>query len=234
METNTETKMRTKVFNVIILDKSGSMTSIVKQAIDGVNETIASIKRSQEKHPDQDNLLTLVAFCGCEIKKIYEQCPIDEVKPITSNDYQPCCMTPLYDAIGNTITAVHRMMEGEKNAMASVTIITDGYENASKEFTHKAIRSLIEAYKSEGWLFAYIGAEHDVEAVAFSLSIDNKLAFDKDEEGTRDMFCCLQDSRDSFIDDIAPVMSSQIISEDQKRQVLRQRSTSFFKRMRNK
>ena len=79
-------------------------------------------------------------------------------------------MTPLYDAIGNTITAVHRMMENDRNAIASVTIITDGYENASKEYTHTAIRSLIEAYKSEGWLFAYIGADHDVEAVSFSLS----------------------------------------------------------------
>lgn len=220
--------MRSKVFNAIILDKSGSMTSIAKQAIDGVNETIASIRRSQEKHPEQENLLTLVAFCGCEIKKIYEQCPIDEVKPITSNDYKPCCMTPLYDAIGNTITAVHRLMESETNAIASVTIITDGYENASKEFTHKAIRSLIEAYKSEGWLFAYIGAEHDVEAVAFNLSIDNRLAFNKNEEGMKEMFCCLQESRDSYINDVAPAMYSSELDEEQKRQILRQRSKSFF------
>lgn len=222
--------MRSKVFNVIILDKSGSMTSIAKQAIDGVNETIASIRRSQEKHPEQENLLTLVAFCGCEIKKIYEQCPIDEVKPITSNDYKPCCMTPLYDAIGNTITAVHRLMESETNAIASVTIITDGYENASKEFTHKAIRSLIEAYKSEGWLFAYIGAEHDVEAVAFNLSIDNRLAFNKNEEGMKEMFCCLQESRDSYINDVAPAMYSSELDEEQKRQILRQRSKSFFRK----
>lgn len=140
-----ETKNRTKVYNVIILDKSGSMSSIAKQAIDGVNETIASIKRGQELHPEQDNQLTLVAFCGCELRKIYEQTPIGEVRPITTRDYRPCCMTPLYDAIGNTITAVHRMMEHDRNAIASVTIITDGYENASKEYTHTAIRSLIEA-----------------------------------------------------------------------------------------
>ena len=99
-----ETENRIKVYNVIILDKSGSMSSIAKQAIDGVNETIASIKRNQEKHPERDNRITLVAFCGCEIKKIYEQVPVGEVRPITSADYRPCCMTPLYDAIGNTIT----------------------------------------------------------------------------------------------------------------------------------
>ena len=56
-----ETNDRTKVYNVIILDKSGSMNSIAKQAVDGVNETIASIKREQELHPDQDNILIVLA-----------------------------------------------------------------------------------------------------------------------------------------------------------------------------
>lgn len=226
------TDKRNRVYNVIILDKSGSMSSIAKQAIDGVNESIESIRRSQEKHPEQDNLLTLVAFCGCEIKKIYEQCPIAEVKPITSHDYKPCCMTPLYDAIGNTITTVHRLTNDEKDSIVSVTIITDGYENASREFTHKAIKSLIEAYKSEGWLFAYIGAEHDVEAVSFSLSIDNKLAFEKSGTGTKRMFSCLQECRDEFIDDVASAMSSSNLDTEEKRQILRQRSKKFFIRKR--
>ena len=225
-----ETKPRTRVYNVIILDKSGSMTSIAKQAIDGVNESITAIRRSQEKHPEQDNLLTLVAFCGCEIKKIYEQCPIGEVAPITSRDYQPCCMTPLYDAIGNTITAVHRLMVDEKNAIASVTIITDGYENASKEFSHKAVKSLIEAYKNEGWLFAYIGAEHDVESVSFSLSIDNNLQFEKSEEGTRRMFNQYNACLDSYYDEITSMMSSGELCEEEKKEKLRKRSRGFFKR----
>lgn len=235
METNntTETKNRTRVYNVIILDKSGSMTSIAKQAIDGVNESIAAIKSSQEKHPEQDNVLTLVAFCGCEIKKIYEQAPIAEVNPITPQDYRPCCMTPLYDAIGNTITAVHRLMENEKNAIASVTVITDGYENASKEFTHKAIKGLIEAYKSEGWLFAYIGAEHDVEAVAFKLSIDNSLQFEKTDKGTRHMFEHFRRSRDSYVRDMAQMMCSLDYSDDEKKEILRGSSKGFFKRKNN-
>lgn len=223
-----EEKNRTKVYNVIILDKSGSMCSITKQAIDGVNETIASIKRGQEKNPEQDNILTLVAFCGCEIKKIYENTPIGEVKPITKKDYRPCCMTPLYDAIGNTITAVHRLMDNEKNAIASVTIITDGYENASKEYSHKAIVSLIEAYKSEGWLFAYIGAEHDVEAVAFKLSIDNHMAFEKNKKGIKNMFSKFNLSRDRYLDEVVSMMSCDDMDVDQKREVLRSSSMNFF------
>lgn len=230
METNTETKQRTKVFNVIILDKSGSMASIAKQAVDGVNESIASIKRNQKMHPEQDNLLTLVAFCGCEIKKIYEQCPIGEVKPISSDDYKPCCMTPLYDAIGNTITAVHRLMENEKNAIASVTIITDGYENASKEFTHKAIKSLIEAYKSEGWLFAYIGADHDVESVAFGLAIDNNMRFEKTNAGTRRMFNQFQSCLSDYVFETTSMMLNENLDEEVKRENLRKSSKGFFRR----
>lgn len=223
-----ETNNRTKVYNVIILDKSGSMNSIAKQAVDGVNETIASIKREQELHPDQDNILTLVAFCGCEIKKIYENTPIGEVKPITQKDYRPCCMTPLYDAVGNTITAVHRLMGGKNNAIASVTVITDGYENASKEYSHKAIKSLIEAYKSEGWLFAYIGADHDVEAVAFNLAIDNHMAFDKSEVGTAHMFDRFQSCRSRFVNEMASMMNNEDIDADEKRELLIKRSKSFF------
>ncbi len=223
-----ETNNRTKVYNVIILDKSGSMNSIAKQAVDGVNETIASIKREQELHPDQDNILTLVAFCGCELKKIYEQAPIGEVKPITQRDYRPCCMTPLYDAVGNTITAVHRLMEGENNTIASVTVITDGYENASKEYSHKAIKSLIEAYKSEGWLFAYIGADHDVEAVAFNLAIDNHMAFEKSEVGTAHMFDKFQSCRSRFVNEMTSMMNNEDIDADEKRELLIKRSKNFF------
>ena len=224
-----ETEKRTKVYNVIILDKSGSMSSIARQAIDGVNETIASIKRGQELHPEQDNLLTLVAFCGCEIRKIYDQTPIGEVKPITKRDYRPCCMTPLYDAVGNTISTVHRLMEGESNAIASVTIITDGYENASKEYSHAALKSLIEAYKSEGWMFAYIGADHDVEKVAFSLNIDHHLQFDKTEEGTEAMFCCHDSSRSRWVESMIDACSAPCASPEERLKRMKEvNSNSFF------
>ena len=221
-----QTTAKTRVYNVIILDKSGSMSSIARQAIDGVNETIQSIKRNQEKYPEQEHVLTLVAFCGCEIKKIYNECPIGEVAPITSSHYRPCCMTPLYDAIGNTITQVHRIKSD--NDIASVTIITDGYENASREFSKKAIKSLIVAYKNEGWLFAYIGADHDVEAVAFSLAIDNHLTFEKTAMGTSRMFAQAQRCQADFLDDMAPIMASEM-SADYKKEFIIKRAKSLFK-----
>ncbi|MBR5101497.1 MAG: VWA domain-containing protein [Muribaculaceae bacterium] len=183
-----EKRNMNEIYNVIILDKSGSMSSIRRQAVGGVNECIGSIKASQTKNPEIKQYVSLVAFCSCELKVIYDTVPVEKVTKMTARDYAPCCCTPLYDAIGNTITRVHKHILDNENAIVNVTIITDGYENASQEFSYKAIKALIESYKNEGWMFAYIGADHDVESVAFDLSIDNALQFEKTEEGTEKMF----------------------------------------------
>lgn len=197
------------VYNVIVLDKSGSMSSIARQAIDGVNETIGSIKSAQEKNPSQRHLVTLVAFCGCEQRLVYDNVPVGEVWPLTEKDYRPCCMTPLYDAIGTTITHVHALKSRLADSLALVTIITDGYENASREFSHTAIRSLIESYKDEGWQFTYIGADHDVEHVSFSLSIDHHMAFDKTAQGTATMFAKERKARAHWFGKMSQVMSDE-------------------------
>ena len=197
------------VYNVIVLDKSGSMSSIARQAIDGVNETIGSIKSAQEKNPSQRHLVTLVAFCGCEQRVVYDNVPVGEVWPLTEKDYRPCCMTPLYDAIGTTITRVHALKSRVADSLALVTIITDGYENASHEYTHTAIRSLIESYKDEGWQFTYIGADHDVEHVSFSLSIDHHMVFDKTAQGTATMFAKERKARAHWFGKMSQVMSDE-------------------------
>ena len=146
--------------------------------------------------------MTLVAFCGCEMKAIYDNVPVSEVKTLTDKDYSPCCMTPLYDAVGTTITRVHALKSREENALAIVTIITDGYENASHEFTLTAIRSLIESYKEQGWQFTYIGADHDVEQVAFTLHIDHSLKFEKTSAGTKAMFAKERKARGKWLDKV--------------------------------
>jgi len=222
-------EMKTKVFNVIILDKSGSMSSIARQAVDGVNETIGSIKSAQEKNPDQEHMVTLVAFCGCELKSIYHNVPVTQVRPLTEKDYNPCCMTPLLDAVGSTITRVHALKSSEENSLAIVTVITDGYENASHEFSLQALRSLIEAYKEQGWQFTYIGADHDVEQVAFSLSIQHTMKFDKTAEGTRAMFAKQNASRSKWNDKMAAIMKDPCMSvEERARRVKEANSEGYF------
>ncbi|MBQ3363114.1 MAG: VWA domain-containing protein [Muribaculaceae bacterium] len=217
------------VYNVIILDKSGSMSSIARQAIDGVNETIGSIKSAQEKNPDQKHIVTLVAFCGCEMKTIYDNVPVAEASPLTDKDYRPCCMTPLYDAVGSTITRVHALKGNDDNSLALVTVITDGYENASREFSLTALKSLIDSYKDQGWQFTYIGADHDVEQVAFSLHIDHSLQFDKSEEGTQRMFAKHRMASNSWMESVCDVMADKCVSsEERKRRIKRINKKNFF------
>ena len=188
--------MKAKIYNLIILDKSGSMHSIADLAIGGVNETIGTIKSDDKQNSENsEQFVSLYAFCGCNSGYIMQNVPAEEARVINTKDYMPCCNTPLYDSLGKSLNDLHNLIKDEENATASVTIITDGYENSSKEYDHPAIKSLIERLKGEGWLFAYIGADHDVEKVSISLSIDHHLKFEKSHKSTAEMFARERSSR---------------------------------------
>lgn len=178
--------LKTKVFNVIILDRSGSMECTRQAAVEGFNETLAGIKKAQEKFADtQDHFVSLVTFCSCETKHLYDKTPAAEAKPLNIEDFQPCCTTPLYDAMGMTLTGMHKHVQGMKDALVVVTIITDGMENASCEYNGKTIKELVERLRGEGWTFTYMGANQDSVEVAMSMSIRNARNFDYSNEGTR-------------------------------------------------
>ena len=187
METNNENKTKTQIYNLIILDKSGSMSSIAKAAIAGFNETVGGIRSAQERFKDtQEHFVSLMIFCNCEKRLVYDKVPVNEVKELTSRDYQPCCCTPLYDAMGISINALFKDIKDKEDATAVVTVITDGLENASTEYSGSAIKALVEKMKNEeGWNFAYIGTNQDVEATAASLNIDNHMSFEDDDAGMR-------------------------------------------------
>ena len=177
--------MKTQIYNLVILDKSGSMSSIAKAAIAGFNETVGSIRSAQERFKDtQEHFVSLMIFCDCEKTMIYDMVPVAEVKELTSKEYRPCCCTPLYDAMGISINALYNAIKDKEDATAVVTIITDGLENASKEYNGKAIKALVERMKDEeGWNFSYIGTNQDVQATSASLSIDNHMTFADNEDG---------------------------------------------------
>ena len=185
-EVKNETKQtKTQVFNVVILDKSGSMESIRQAAIDGFNETLAGIKKAQEKYADtQEHFVSLLTFCDCEKKYVFDKVPAKEARKLTLEDYEPCCCTPLYDAMGFTLTTMRNFVKSVDDAVVVVTIITDGYENASKEYTGFAVKKLVEELKSDGWTFTYMGANQDSVEVAFNLSIRNSRNFDATAGGT--------------------------------------------------
>ena len=192
--------MKTRIFNLIIIDESGSMQSIKKAAIDSVNETIQTIRSAQKKHEGQEHYVSLVTF-NDDVKTVYECVPVDEVKELTAETYQPDCCTALYDAMGISLNALRKKVAEDDKVL--VTVVTDGYENASKEYSGKAIKALVDELKGKGWVFAYIGANQDVEAVAATISITNVMQFDATPLGTAAMGARVASARGRLFDRIA-------------------------------
>ena len=199
--------MKTRIFNLIIIDESGSMQSIKKAAIDSVNETIQTIRSAQKKHEEQEHFVSLVTF-NDDVKTIYECVPVDEVKELTAETYQPDCCTALYDAMGISLNALRKKVAEDDKVL--VTVVTDGYENASKEYSGKAIKALVDELKAKGWVFAYIGANQDVEAVAATISITNVLKFEATDLGTACMSERVVKGRSRWFSKIAQGMSSAV------------------------
>ena len=183
------TSSKTKVYNVIIMDRSGSMWDIQKPAIQGYNEVLGGIKADAKTYAEtQEHFMTLVLFDSTSIDDVYWNEDPAKAAILTPETYVPGACTPLYDAVGRTLTRMEKELHDDQNHSVIVTIITDGLENHSKEYDLKAIQALIQHLKDEGWSFAYMGTDHDVDGVTMSLHITNVVKFEKTEAETREVF----------------------------------------------
>ena len=186
-----------RVHNLIIVDESGSMSIIRKQAFAGMNETLQTVRQMQEKFPDQEQRVTLITFDSDHTKLHYDNTSATQTKDLAWNAYNPCAATPLYDAIGKGISKVQAQTSDDDNVL--VTIITDGEENSSEEWTLKMVRTMIEKLKKQHWTFTLIGTDAlDVEGMAHSFAIDEHLEFQQTEAGTRAMFARERRSRERY------------------------------------
>lgn len=167
----------------VILDRSGSMAPVCKPTIQGFNEFLQA---QRQQNDGGRALLSLTQFDnGYEVNFVGE--PIENVPDLTKHSYVPRGSTALYDAIGRTVHAVEAWTrEHDWKERVLVLIITDGQENASREFTFQAARALIEQKEKDGWNFAYMGANQDSYAVGGSLNIrrDFSVNYDSTLAGT--------------------------------------------------
>lgn len=177
---------KARIYNLIIVDESGSMSHLRESTLSGINETINTIHSAQKEFAaTQKHTLTLVTFDSGsnrpDVRTMIDNQPISEVKEF--KDYMPNGCTPLYDAMGQSLTHLHDRIKDDKDATAVVTVLTDGLENASREWDAAGLRRLIEQLKSEGWSFAYMGSAHNVKEVTDLLSIENVVEFSHNNLG---------------------------------------------------
>lgn len=181
-------KNKHEVHNLIILDESGSMDSIKRFIIQGFNELVQTVKGAAKQFPEQAHFISMISFNGLGKKIHHFADPVTELNELNSENYKPDASTPLYDAIGYAALKLEAQLKGKKNLSVLVTILTDGEENASREYNATEIKELVNRLKKQDWTFTYIGADHDVTAVAHSISITNTMTWHKSEAGIKDMF----------------------------------------------
>ena len=188
----TENSVGEKTQIVCILDRSGSMESIIGDAIGGFNEFI----KEQKKLEDEASMT--VALFDDRYDLLYDNIPIKEVKDFDRSTWSPRGLTALYDAIGKTVNTVKQthknLKKKERPDKVLVCIVTDGMENHSKEYTQSQIQDLIkECEKEHDWAFIYLSANQDAFAAgtSFGISGGNTYTFTADGAGMENVSATL-------------------------------------------
>lgn len=163
----------------LILDETGSMLDCKGAAIAGVNEYLKTLR--QMPMPVR---FTLTLFNSGKLEVRHRDVPVVQVPELTEQTYQPAEGTPLYDAIGRTLAVAGH--EASPEAKKLCVILTDGLENASREYTRDGIVSLIKDHEVKGWTFVYLGADHDAWAAGGGLGFSggNTAQFSKRNTGS--------------------------------------------------
>lgn len=152
----------------IVLDRSGSMQNSQETTIEALNTYLEELKNQKVSA-----LLTLSTFDSISIDIPISKVNINELKSIPNSVLNPRAATPLYDAIGLAVHDLETVTESTDENKVLV-IVTDGLENASREYTYQNISSLIQDKEKAGWLIIYLGADHDAMKQSSSLNFDKK------------------------------------------------------------
>lgn len=159
---------------LLIVDESGSMESARTETLGGLNEQIQTIKNLNAKYPEQKYFVSIIKFDN-EIVPLFENVPADKLKKLTLEDYNPDATTALHDAIGISVRNLKNKISSKLDsgeADAYVVILTDGFENASREYNKASIKALIETLEAtKMWTFTYIGANQNAVATSAGLGI---------------------------------------------------------------
>lgn len=171
---------------IIIIDKSGSMHGLEKDVIGGFNALI-----DEQKKEGETKVTTI--FFNDQVDFIHEEIDIKEVKPLDGRHYQTQGCTALLDAIGDAISLVKarhaKLNEDELPEHTIFSIMTDGMENASREYTYKRIKEMINLQKKCGWEFMFQAANIDTafEADRLGIDEDKAMSFIATNEGVNKM-----------------------------------------------
>ena len=184
---------------VFILDRSGSMSGLENDTIGGFNSLI-----EKQKKQDGKCFVSTVLF-DHETDVIYDRLELENIKPLTENEYFTRGCTALLDAIGGAIHHIgniHKYARREDVPEHTMFVImTDGYENASRRYSSDKVKAMIERQKNKyGWEFLFIGANIDAVETAerYGISEDRAVNYHADSQGTAVVYDAVEQTVANF------------------------------------
>jgi uncharacterized protein YegL len=177
---------------VCILDRSGSMQSIITDAIGGINRLLEDNRKA-----DDERKFTIVLFDD-QYEMIYSSRSVKDIPDFTAETYAPRGMTAMYDAIGKTIAAIGQryssMNDADRPEKVIFAILTDGQENASKEYRQDRVKEMIEHQTQKySWTFLFLAAGQDavVSGTAMGISAGNTMNYSGTGKGTTQVYAMM-------------------------------------------
>jgi Mg-chelatase subunit ChlD len=177
---------------IIVLDKSGSMSSVMSDTIGGFNKFI----EEQKKLPGEAKVTLALFDSHGSYKIVNDNEDLQLIKPLTDKVYIPGGMTALIDAMGLIIDNAGKRLEttseSERPEKVIMVIMTDGEENNSQEYTRQQVFDKIkiqqETYK---WEFMFLGANQDAikNSAKYGFAAYNTMSYAGTPDGTQDMYC---------------------------------------------
>lgn len=181
----------------IVLDRSGSMSSIANEVIGGFN---GQLELFSEKNKETPIKLSVVTFSDSSSDIMWNKSP-HNAKKLDEKNYIPSGMTALSDAVGSVIKRYEKISELDKEAVFLIVIMSDGMENASQKYKTSEIREMIKQKTDTGmWTFTYLGANQDMWQVSkeFGIDIGNTMAFTASNEGVNLAYTVQNVSYDTY------------------------------------
>ena len=180
---------------VFILDRSGSMSGLEADTIGGFNAMI-----EKQKAQEGQCFVSTVLFSN-DTQVLHDRIPLEQVQPLTTDDYRVYGCTALMDAIGGAIHHVgniHKYARPEDVPEHTIFVITtDGMENASHIYGSDRVKATIERQKNQyGWEFLFLAANIDAvrTAARFGIGADRAVNYHADSRGTQVVYETVSDA----------------------------------------
>lgn len=200
---NPRTNPDREVYDFLVVDASGSMMPKIDSTLTGINTYLAKMREDAKKLSTEGKAFTSIIFFNTLITVHYSFVPIQEVQDITRANYVASGFTALNDAVAGAIESLKERLKGREDSDdvdVTITVFTDGYENASKKYTTEQLKGYIEEVKSSWkWTVNYVGAGDSEQAMAaatqLGIAASNVAHYADTSVGTTTMFTRMATAR---------------------------------------